>query len=102
MIYEIQKNGYQPDLLTRKTVIAMRPFDRDLLVMLRTEFMTEQAIEQEVENIHNLLIETEVPEIFCTAHELANRYKISQNPNKILLASLDVTLKPFHFLINKN
>lgn len=80
----------------------MKPFDRDLLVMLRTEFMSEQAIEQEVENIHNLLIETEVPEIFCTAHELVNRYNITQNPEKILLASLDNTLKPFHFLVNKN
>jgi hypothetical protein len=80
----------------------MRPFDRDLLVLLRTEHMTDQAIEQEVENIHNLLIETEVPEVFCTAHELANRYRITNNQERILIASFDNTLKPFHFLINKN
>lgn len=80
----------------------MQPFDRNLMVMLRTEFMSEQAIEQEVENLHNLLIETEVPEVFCDAHELATRNYITNNPNRVLMASLEPTLKAFHFLINKN
>lgn len=80
----------------------MQPFDRNLMVLLRTEFMSEQAIEQEVENLHNLLIETEVPEIFCDAHELVTRNYISNNPNRILMASLEPNLKAFHFLLNKN
>lgn len=80
----------------------MHPFDRNLMVLLRTEFMSEQSIEQEVENIHNILIDVEVPEIFCEVHELATRNRISNNPNKILMASLEPELKAFCFLINKN
>jgi hypothetical protein len=75
---------------------------RDILVLLKNEFMSEQAIEQEVECLNEILQQTESSEKFCTAHELVNRNRITSQPNKILNAVRFAELRPFRFLINKN
>ncbi len=75
---------------------------RDILVLLKNEFMSEQAIEQEVECLNEILQQTESSEKFCTAHELVNRNLITSQPNKILNAVRFAELRPFRFLINKN
>ena len=75
---------------------------RDILVLLKNEFMSEQAIEQEVECLNEILQQTESSENFCTAHELVNRNRITSQPNKILNAVRFAELRPFRFLINKN
>lgn len=80
----------------------MRIPNRDLLVLLKNEFASRQAIEQEVETINDLLVRTESPERFCMVHELVIRNRITSKPKKILRAIRYTELKPFRFLINKN
>ncbi len=81
----------------------MKPFpDRDLLVLLKNEFMSQQAIEQEVECLNTILLKTELPNEFCKAHELVRRNHITQKTHKLLAAYRKASLKPFWFLIGKN
>jgi hypothetical protein len=80
----------------------MRTPKRDILVLLKNEFMSEQAIEQEVECINKILRQTESPDQFCKAHELVDRNRITSKFHKILNAIRTAELKAFRFLINKN
>jgi hypothetical protein len=76
--------------------------DRDLLVLIKNEFMSQQAIEQEVEYLNEILRQTELPHQFCRAHELVHRNRITQKTHKLLVAFRKPILKPFWFLIAKN
>lgn len=80
----------------------MRNPSRNLLVLIRNEFMTEQAIEQEVECLNQLLLRTESAEQFCLANELVDRNHITSKAGKILKEARHQQLRPFRFLINKN
>jgi hypothetical protein len=80
----------------------MKNAQRDILVLLKNEFMNEQAIEQQVECLNVILHQTESSEEFCNAHELVDRNRITSKPHKILHAIRNPELKPFRFLINKN
>ena len=80
----------------------MKAPDRDLLVLLKNEFMSQRAIEQEVECLNEILRKTEHPQEFCKAHELVRRNRITQKPHKLLIAFRQFQLKPFWFLISKN
>jgi hypothetical protein len=76
--------------------------NRNLLMLLKNQFMSDQAIEHEVECLNEILLKTESPEYFCIAHELVNRNRVTSKPQKILRAIRFAELKPFRFLINKN
>jgi hypothetical protein len=78
------------------------PPNRDLLVLIKNEFMSPQAIEQEVEYLNEILHRTELPHEFCRAHELVCRNHITQKTHKLLIAFRQVPLKPFWFLLSKN
>ena len=80
----------------------MKMPNRDLLVLLKSEFMSQQAIEQEVECLNDMLRRTESDDQFCIAHELVDRNRIASNPKKILKAIRFTELRQFRFLINKN
>ena len=80
----------------------MKMPNRDLLVLLKNEFMSQQAIDHEVECLHDILLIAESDEQFCVAHELVNRNSITSHRSKILKAIRYSELKPFRFLINKN
>lgn len=80
----------------------MKMPNRDLLVLLKSEFMSQQAIEQEVECLNDMLRLTESDEQFCIAHELVDRNRITSNTKKILKAIRFTELKQFRFLISKN
>lgn len=75
---------------------------RDLLVLLKNEFMSQQAIEQEVECLNDMLHIAESDEHFCIAHELVDRNHITTKVKKILKAIRYNEMRPFQFLINKN
>lgn len=75
---------------------------RDLLVLLRTELMSEDEIRHEISFINQLLYQAESHQVFCKAHELAERTRITQRAHRILRASRLQILRPFCFLINKN
>lgn len=75
---------------------------RNLLVLLRNEFMSEQAIEQEVDCLNEILFQAESPEQFCIAHELVDRNRITRKYKKLLRTYRYVSLPAFRFLLNRN
>ncbi len=82
----------------------MNKSNRDLLVLFKEELMSPQAIEHEVELLHELLYSVEKIENLIIAHEVINlnNYKIQQQPHIIREIIRRQTLKPFVFLNNKN
>jgi len=80
----------------------MKNFDRDIMVLLKTEFMTEKEIEQEVEQLNQILLLVETAGNFCVAHELIHRNHITSKKEKLLAVFHLPKLKPFWFLININ
>ena len=76
--------------------------NRELLVMLKTSSFTDKAFEQHVECLHNILLRVECNDVFCKAHELVTRVKITRKSKAILKAITYAHLKPFYFLVNKN
>ncbi|MDB5200026.1 MAG: hypothetical protein JWO92_1989 [Chitinophagaceae bacterium] len=82
----------------------MNKSNRDLLVLFKEELMSPQAIEHEVEMLHELLYAVEKIENLVIAHEVINlnRYKIQNQFNIIRNTIRKKELKPFIFLNNKN
>ncbi len=78
--------------------------NRDLLVLFNQEIMTPQAIEHEVEMLHQLLYAIEGIENFSIAHEIIdlNKYRVISNPIKLRKEIRRKELKPFVFLNCKN
>lgn len=82
----------------------MNKSNRDLLVMFKQELMTPQAMEHEVEMLHELLFTVERLDNVVKAHEIIdlNRYKIISKNFEIKSFLRKQTDKPFVFLNNKN
>jgi hypothetical protein len=78
--------------------------NRDLLVLFKQELMSPQAMEHEVEMLHELLHTLERSENVVAAHELIDltKYKIITKPHLIRTAFRQREEKPFVFLYNKN
>jgi hypothetical protein len=78
--------------------------NRDLLVLFNQELMTPQAIEHEVELLHELLYTVEYIENLITAHEVIdlNKYKVINKPYHLRTIIRQRLLKPFVFLSCKN
>lgn len=82
----------------------MKVPNRDLLVLVKDESLSQELIEVEVDKLNRLLVHYETPETYCLAHEVfdLNRYKIitdSKSINKILKQR---ETKAFVFIYNKN
>ena len=80
----------------------MRNYNRKLLVIVKNNFLSDQAIDHQMECLNEILAEVEIPRQFCLSHELVNRNHITRNPGKILKESRHRHLRAFRFLINKN
>ena len=80
----------------------MKNYNRDLLLLYKTEVYNEDLLQQEVECLHKILLRVERNDMFCMAHELVTRSKITDKAKAILKAIRHSSLKPFHFLLNKN
>jgi len=82
----------------------MHRSNRDLLVLFKEELMTPQAIEHEVELLHELLYTVEKMDNLVIAHEVINlnRYKVQKDHHTIRETLRKKDLKPFIFLNNKN
>ena len=80
----------------------MKQHERDLLVLLKATSLSGKAFEKHIECLHAVLLQVEQEDVFCNAHELATRVKITNKKKKILKATATAELKPFFFLINKN
>lgn len=84
--------------------IIMKASNRDLLVLLKDESMSNQAIEQEVEQLNELLYNVESADVFCRVNEVIdmNRYKIHHDQKYLVQVMFQSELKPFVFISNKN
>ncbi len=80
----------------------MKNYNRDLLVLYKADMYSEDILQRQVECLHQLLLQVEQNEVFCTAHELVARNKITGKPKSIVKAIRHAQLKPFYFLVNKN
>ncbi|HEY4154615.1 MAG TPA: hypothetical protein VGM24_04290 [Puia sp.] len=82
----------------------MKTPDRDLLVLMKDEFATEQFMAYELEKLNDLLYRYETLENFCVAHEVfdLNNYKILRGSRYIQRIVRQQEMKPFQFLCNKN
>jgi hypothetical protein len=82
----------------------MKSPNRDLLVLLKDEYMSEQAIEQEVEKLNAMLFHVESHENIAQSHELIdlNRFRIYHQKKKLIQSLRDKEVKPFVFLYNMN
>lgn len=80
----------------------MNRLTRNIVLISREEFMSEQAIEKEVLYLNGILAVADTPEAFCIANELVDRNSITINPRKILKEARHFRMREFRFLINKN
>lgn len=80
----------------------MKNYDRDLLVLYKSDVYNEDLLQHEVERLHKILLRVERNDVFCLAHELVTRNRITQKTQALLKAISNFRLKPFCFLINKN
>jgi hypothetical protein len=82
----------------------MNKSNRDLLVLFKEDVMSPQAIEHEVEMLHELLYLVERIENLIVAHEVinVNKYKIQNDLHLVRETIRTKKLKPFVFLNNKN
>ncbi|MGH2646778.1 MAG: hypothetical protein ACRDE8_04390 [Ginsengibacter sp.] len=82
----------------------MNKFNRDLLVLFKEELMNPQAIEHEVEMLHELLYCVEKIDNLIVAHEVINlnKYKVFTDKKVICETLRQTELKAFIFLNNKN
>ncbi|HQW92692.1 MAG TPA: hypothetical protein PKY28_06300 [Ferruginibacter sp.] len=82
----------------------MNKSNRDLLVLFNQEIMTPQAIEHEVELLHQLLYSIERLENIVIAHEIIdlNKYRIIKKQGHLRKIFRLRELKPFVFLNCKN
>ncbi len=78
--------------------------NRDLLVMFNEEIMSPQAIEHEVELLHQMLYGVEGIENLIIAHEVLdlNKYKIFNSAHQLRKNLYRRNFKPFVFLSCKN
>jgi hypothetical protein len=83
-------------------MVEMKTPDRDLLVLFKKRFMSQKAMDNEVDCLKRILHAVERPVEFCKSHELVRRNRITHKPDKLLTAFRQTELKPFWFLISKN
>ena len=75
----------------------MKNYDRDLLVLYKADRYNEDLLQHEVEKLHRILLRVECNEVFCRAHELVTRNRITNKAKAILKAISYFKLKPFNF-----
>ncbi|MBL0356531.1 MAG: hypothetical protein IPP72_06365 [Chitinophagaceae bacterium] len=82
----------------------MNNINRDLLVMFNHELMSPQAIEHQVEMLHELLFDVERMDNLAQAHEVIdlNKYKVFNKKMLVKNIIREQELKPFVFLNCKN
>lgn len=82
----------------------MNRMNRDLLVLFNQELLSPQAIEHEVELLHELLHSVERLDNLVVAHEILdlNKYKVVNKKMVVRNTIREQKLKPFVFLNCKN
>lgn len=73
--------------------------ERELVLLLKTAFMSERALEKELTNLEELFLFTESEKLFCKTHELVRRNGITRKSSSLSKIFTSKELKPFYFLI---
>ena len=76
--------------------------ERELVLLLKTALMSENALEKELISLEHLFLYAESKTAFCQTHELVLRNRITSRKTKLTNVYHDYQLKPFWFLVNKN
>lgn len=80
----------------------MNDYSRDIIFLLKENCFTKEYLKQEMNFVHKIVAAVDNDEVFCQAHELVKRNRIT-NKRKIIIKSINRSrLKSFYFLINKN
>ena len=82
----------------------MKTPNRDLLVLVKDEYINDSFMEQELEQLNDLLFHYETIDNFCVSHEVfdMNKYKIISDAAAIQRIVRAKELKAFQFICNKN
>lgn len=82
----------------------MKTPNRDLLVLVKDEHYTREAMECALEQLNKLLLNFETTENICSAHEVfdMNKYRIIHKPALLQKIMNETEIKPFVFICNKN
>lgn len=80
----------------------MDGFGNNLLLLYKNGFTTGKDYEQEVASISRMLRAAWSAENFCKVTELADHYRITRKPHRILREAAHYQLRPFRFLVNLN
>ena len=91
-------------MIGSKNQTSMNRMNRDLLVLFNQELLSPQAIEHEVELLHELLHIVERLDNLVIAHEILdlNKYKVIKRTMVLRNIIGKQELKPFVFLNCKN
>lgn len=78
--------------------------NRDLLILFNQELMTPQALQHEVDMLHELLYEVERVDNLAIAHEVldVNKHKLIKKPHELRGIIRQRTIRAFVFLNCKN
>lgn len=76
--------------------------NRDILMLFGSKDVEGSELDNHLRSLHVILEQVETNEMFCRAHELVDRHRITRKPRKILKETKYYRLRPFRFLINKN
>lgn len=81
----------------------MKSPNRDLLVLVKHAHENHEAMEQELSQLHSLLLDIENPTTFCNVFEVidCNRFRVYANQKRIM-KSISAVDNAFVFLNNKN
>lgn len=75
---------------------------RNIMMIVKSEFMSQLDLESEIRSINSILYFAESSTQFCQAHELVDRNRITSKAAKILKIQRTKELPLFRFLICKN
>jgi len=82
----------------------MKRPNRDLLVLMKDECLDEDAMQNELEQLNQLLMYFETADNICLSHEVfdMNRYKIIRKTEQVQKIITRHEVKAFVFVCNKN
>lgn len=82
----------------------MKTPNRDLLVLVKDEHYTREAMESALDQLNKLLLNFETTENICSAHEVfdMNKYRVIHKPALLQKIMNETEIKPFIFICNKN
>jgi hypothetical protein len=82
----------------------MAKISRDVLIVSKLSYLSDSALEMELDRITRLLYDVESSESYYQAIEIIDlpRYRIIRKPLKVKEALHRQSTKPFVFICNKN